>query len=130
MSTDRKKFTLYLHPGNGADSRALKAIDEVPKNNRGELFRNVFMAGLALHRLDSRLPIMVAELSAGDLTADQLIELTALLTGWQPTKADIKSVLENMGTMVLPPQGIKEPEQDSSKNEALKKVKNKLAGFV
>lgn len=131
MSTDRKKFTLYLHPDNEADTRALEAIDTVPKNNRGELFRNVFMAGLALHRLDRRLPVMVAELSAGELTADKLVELTALLTGWQPSKADIKSVLENLGGAVTAaPLKVKEPEQSESKKEALKQAKRKLAGLL
>lgn len=48
----RKKFTLYLHPEKAADFQTLEAIESVPRSERGELFRNAFISGMALHQLD------------------------------------------------------------------------------
>nr|WP_252317546.1 plasmid partitioning/stability family protein [Escherichia coli] len=48
----RKKFTLYLHPEKAADFQTLEAIESVPRSERGELFRNAFISGMALQRHD------------------------------------------------------------------------------
>ena len=50
----RKKFTLYLHPEKAADFQTLEAIESVPRSERGELFRNAFISGMALKELDGR----------------------------------------------------------------------------
>lgn len=55
----RKKFTLYLHPEKAADFQTLEAIESVPRSERGELFRNAFISGMALHQLDPRLPVLL-----------------------------------------------------------------------
>ena len=44
----RKKYTLYLHPEKAADFQTLEAIESVPRSERGELFRNAFISGMAL----------------------------------------------------------------------------------
>ena len=44
----RKKCTLYLHPEKAADFQTLEAIESVPRSERGELFRNAFISGMAL----------------------------------------------------------------------------------
>ena len=60
MSEERKKFTVYLHPDQAADSMSLDIIESVPRNDRGELYRKALISGLALHQLDPRLPGLLA----------------------------------------------------------------------
>nr|WP_283956523.1 plasmid partitioning/stability family protein [Escherichia coli] len=54
----RKKFTLYLASGKAADFQTLEAIESVPRSERGELFRECIISGMALHQLDPRLPVL------------------------------------------------------------------------
>ena len=61
----RKKFTLYLHPEKAADFQTLEAIESVPRSERGELFRNAFISGMALHQLDPRLPVLLTAILSG-----------------------------------------------------------------
>lgn len=55
----RKKYTLYLHPEKAADFQTLEAIESVPRSERGELFRNAFISGMALHQRSS--PACIAD---------------------------------------------------------------------
>lgn len=75
MSDERKKFTLYLHPDKRSDQQALTVIESVPRSARGDLYRNVFIAGLALQQLDDRLPALLTTFLDGQMTADQLVGL-------------------------------------------------------
>ncbi|MEG2267931.1 MAG: plasmid partitioning/stability family protein, partial [Acinetobacter sp.] len=97
MSEERKKFTLYLHPERDADRQALEVIEAVPRSARGELFRNAFISGMALQQLDPRLPALLAAMLNKEFTADQLTGLLSQTTGWKPTQADIRSVLQELG---------------------------------
>ncbi|MDF3680973.1 plasmid partitioning/stability family protein, partial [Enterobacter hormaechei] len=97
MSEERKKFTLYLHPERDADRQALEVIEAVPRSTRGELFRNAFISGMALQQLDPRLPALLAAMLNKEFTADQLTGLLSQTTGWKPTQADIRSVLQELG---------------------------------
>lgn len=127
MSDERKKFTLYLHPDREADAQAMNVIESVPRSGRGELFRNAFIAGLALQQLDSRLPVLLATLLTQELTADQLVGLVSQTTGWKPSQADIRAILTELGAGQL--QSL--PEVEKFKDELdLDAARNKLKGFL
>ena len=127
MSDERKKFTLYLHPDREADAQAMNVIESVPRSGRGELFRNAFIAGLALQQLDSRLPVLLATLLTQELTADQLVGLVSQTTGWKPSQADIRAILTELGAGQL--QSL--PEAEKFKDELdLDAARNKLKGFL
>lgn len=127
MSEDRKKFTLYLHPENDADRQALNVIESVSRSARGELFRQAFITGMALHQLDSRLPALLSTLFSAGLTAEQLVGLVSQTTGWKPSQADIRSILAELGAgQCLPPADEKPPEEP----DALATVRSKLKGFL
>ena len=133
MSDDRKKFTLYLHPEEAkSDEQAISVIDSVPRRARGELFRQAFVAGLALHQLDERLPALIATMLTKELTADQVVELIAQTTGWKPSHASIKDVISlTLGESIVAPVGeaLKSDSKQVTK-EALKVVRKKMSGFV
>lgn len=127
MSDERKKFTLYLHPDREADAQAMNVIESVPRSGRGELFRNAFIAGLALQQLDSRLPVLLATLLTQELTADQLVGLVSQTTGWKPSQADIRAILTELGAGQLQSP----PEVEKFKDELdLDAARNKLKGFL
>ena len=69
----RKKYTLYLHPEKAADFQTLEAIESVPRSERGELFRNAFISGMALHQLDPRLPVLLTAILSEEFSADQVV---------------------------------------------------------
>lgn len=94
MSTERKKFTLYLHPENDSDNHALDVIESVPRSRRGEFYREALISGIALNQLDSRLPTLLAALFTNDLTADQIVNVIAQTTGWKPSHAKIEDVVK------------------------------------
>ena len=127
MSEERKKFTLYLHPERGADRQALEVIEAVPRSARGELFRNAFITGMALQQLDPRLPALLAVMLNREFTADQLIGLLSQTTGWKPTQADIRSVLQELGAGQLSP--VSAPSADAEEQDALNDVRKKMSNF-
>lgn len=127
MSDERKKFTLYLHPDKGADQQALDVIESVPRSARGELYRNVFIAGLALQQLDDRLPALLTTLLTKELSADQLVGLIGNTTGWKPSQADIRSIIDELGAVrLIPPSA----EPDDEESRALETARSKLSGFL
>ena len=95
----RKKFTLYLHPEKAADFQTLEAIESVPRSERGELFRNAFISGMALHQLDPRLPVLLTAILSEEFSADQVVTLLSQTTGWKPSQADIRAVLTELGAL-------------------------------
>lgn len=127
MSEERKKFTLYLHPERDADRQALEVIEAVPRSARGELFRNAFITGMALQQLDPRLPALLAVMLNREFTADQLIGLLSQTTGWKPTQADIRSVLQELGAGQLSP--VSAPSADAEEQDALNDVRKKMSNF-
>lgn len=115
MSEERKKFTVYLHPDQAADSVSLDIIESVPRNDRGELYRKALISGLALHQLDPRLPGLLALLLDKDFTADSLVGLLSQTTGWKPSQANIRDVLAELGagqfTPAIEPEVVEDDEQ-------------------
>lgn len=126
MSEERKKFTLYLHIDNEADKQAIDVIESVNRKNRGDLFRNAFVAGLALQQLDSRLPTLISALLTDKFSADQLVSLLSQTTGWKPSQADIRSVLAELGA----DQISKATEKDRGDEQALEEVRTKMASIM
>lgn len=112
MSEERKKFTVYLHPDQAADSVSLDIIESVPRNDRGELYRKALISGLALYHLDPRLPGLLALLLDKDFTADSLVGLLSQTTGWKPSQVSIRDVLAELGAGQLTPLIKPEPEED------------------
>lgn len=93
MSVSRKKITVYLHPQDVSDGHALNVIENTPLRSRGDFFRTVLIAGIALFQLDKRIPTVLATLFDGELTSEQLIATLKQTTGWKATDADIDDIL-------------------------------------
>lgn len=83
--------------GKAADFQTLEAIESVPRSERGELFRNAFISGMALHQLDPRLPVLLTAILSEEFSADQVVTLLSQTTGWKPSQADIRTVLTELG---------------------------------
>ncbi|HHR6503010.1 TPA: plasmid partitioning/stability family protein [Providencia alcalifaciens] len=128
MSHERKKFTLYLHPENPADNQALEIIESIPRSARGEFFRHAFICGAALQHLDARLPALLATLFNDKLTAEQLVTLISQTTGWKPSQAEIKAVIQALGVNSTLNENNSTTEIKA--NPPLAKVKNKLSKLV
>lgn len=128
MSEERKKFTLYLHIDNEADKQAIDVIESVNRKNRGDLFRNVFVAGLALQQLNSRLPTLISALFTDKFSADQLVSLLSQTTGWKPSQADIRSVLAELGADQI--SKTTENQKDRGDEQALEEVRTKMASIM
>lgn len=128
MSHERKKFTLYLHPENPADKKALEVIESIPRSARGEFFRHAFICGAALQHLDTRLPALLATLFNETLTAEQLVTLISQTTGWKPSQAEIEAVIKALSLSST----LKEDNSatEIKVNQPLAKVKNKLSKLV
>ncbi|MDW9183053.1 plasmid partitioning/stability family protein [Escherichia coli] len=75
----------------------MEAIESVPRSERGELFRNAFISGMALHQLDPRLPVLLTAILSKEFSADQVVTLLSQTTGWKPSQADIRAVLTELG---------------------------------
>lgn len=127
MSEERKKFTVYLHPDQVADKTSLDIIDSVPRNDRGELYRRALISGLALHKLDPRLPGLLSLMLDSHFTAENLVGLLSQTTGWKPSQARIRDVLEVLGagqiTSVTVPESVKDDEQLRMEEARLKMKK-------
>lgn len=91
--TERRKFTLYMHPDEETDALGLEVIESVSQRTRGDFLRTAVLAGCALHQIDRRLPVLLANLFDGTMTAGQLVSLIRQTTGWKPDEADIRDVV-------------------------------------
>ncbi|HHO9701280.1 plasmid partitioning/stability family protein [Citrobacter braakii] len=129
MSEERKKFTVYLHPDQAADSMSLDIIESVPRNDRGELYRKALISGLALHQLDPRLPGLLALLLDKDFTADSLVGLLSQTTGWKPSQANIRDVLAELGAGPFTPEIQAEVAEDDEQRR-LEEVRSKMRGII
>lgn len=127
MSDERKKFTLYLHPESVSDRQAMEVIETVPRSGRGELFRNAFIAGMALQQLDSRLPGLLATFLTAELTAEQVVGFISQTTGWKPSQADIRVILAELGAGKLTSA---DTEKTETEVPGLQAARNKLKGFI
>ncbi|EDM0874135.1 plasmid stability protein [Salmonella enterica] len=117
-----------MHPDRDADRQALEVIEAVPRSARGELFRNAFISGMALQQLDPRLPALLAAMLNKKFTADQLTGLLSQTTGWKPTQADIRSVLQELGVGQFAP-AIKPEVVEDDEQQRLEEAREKMKRF-
>ena len=97
----RKNYTLSAS-GKAADFQTLEAIESVPRSERGELFRNAFISGMALHQLDPRLPVLLtAILSEGVFSRSGCNLYSVRRQDGSPSQADIRAVLTELGALVI-----------------------------
>lgn len=79
MSEERRKLWIYLYPDEPHQQAAIEAIEAIPQRQRPDYFRDSLVAGIAMSKLDKRLPSLLALLlddegSIGTLT--QILRLT------------------------------------------------------
>ncbi|HHE5972142.1 UNVERIFIED_ORG: plasmid segregation centromere-binding protein ParR [Citrobacter freundii] len=129
MGDERKKFTVYLHPDQVADGVSLGIIESVPRNERGELYRKAFISGLALHQLDPRLPGLLAVLLDSDFSADQMVGLLSQTTGWKPSRASIRDVLEELMAGQFTPAIQSEVVEDEEQKQ-IEEARKKMRSFI
>lgn len=80
MSDERRKITLYLHPNDSAsDAQAYNAIQEVSSRTRGDFFRQALITGIALSKIDNRLPSVITALFDREMDATALAKLLGLI---------------------------------------------------
>lgn len=66
----------------GGNGRLAQAVTErIPGRVRSQFLRTLLVAGCALHTLDARLPRQLESLPDGALTAGELLQLVARMTG-------------------------------------------------
>lgn len=96
--SERRKFTLYMHPDEMADGLAVDVIESVSQRTRGDFLRNAVIAGCALQQVDKRLPLLIATLFDGNMTAGQLVAMIRQTTGWKPDEAEIRDIVAMLTT--------------------------------
>lgn len=126
----RKKISLYLHPDEQPDLRALRTIDSVSLKKRGELYRQALIAGLALHELDERLPSLVTALNSKSFTVDDFIRLLSTVTGWKPQEADIREVLNQLKALPSLPDSTEKNDAATAVESKLDKARNRLNSLI
>lgn len=106
---------------------AMDVIEGVPRRSRGELFRNAFIAGMALQQLDHRLPALLTSFFTEKMSTEQVVGMISQATGWKPSSADIRDVLAELSVTLTqtPLQAQIETDQD-----ALENARKKMKGFM
>ncbi len=79
MSDERRKLWLYLYPDEPQQKSAIETIEEIPQRQRSDFFRDSIVAGIALSKLDKRLPALVSMLLQQDSNIDTLIRILKIL---------------------------------------------------
>jgi len=80
---ERRRFTLVLPDDEGTRGARLQ-IESVSTRLRGQLLRNLIVAGCALHTLEPRFPRLLASLPAPPDSPQALVVLAGQLTGSGP----------------------------------------------
>lgn len=80
---ERRRFTLVLPDDEGTRSARLQ-IESVSTRQRGQLLRNLIVAGCALHTLEPRFPRLLASLPVPPHSPQALVALAGQLTGSVP----------------------------------------------
>lgn len=79
MSDERRKLWLYLYPDEPQQKSAIETIEEIPQRQRSDFFRDSIVAGIALSKLDKRLPALVSMLLQQDSNIDTLVRILKIL---------------------------------------------------
>lgn len=75
------KYTFYLHSDDRVDKMATATIESISQPMRGDFISTAAIAGSVLHRIDVRLPVLLAEIFDGQLKAGQINCIIAALSG-------------------------------------------------
>lgn len=126
----RKKISLYLHPDELTDQRALASVENVSRKKRGELYRQALISGLALHQIDSRLPSLITALHGSPFSVDDFIRLMATVTGWKPQEADISEVIKHLNIQFSAQHAEKSNESEHASNNELEKARGRLKSLI
>lgn len=126
----RKKISLYLHPDELTDQRALASVENVSRKKRGELYRQALISGLALHQIDSRLPSLITALHSSPFSVDDFIRLLATVTGWKPKEADINEVIKHLNMQFKAQHTETSNESNSASNRELEKARGRLNSLI
>lgn len=126
----RKKISLYLHPEEPSDLRALNSIGNVSQKKRGELYRQALITGLALHELDERIPSLVTSLHSKPFTVDDFIRILSTVTGWKPQEADIQEVLNQLNALPAVTESAERQDNVTSPDSALAKARSRLKSLI
>lgn len=102
----RRKILFYINPANSqADQFASLALDSVIQGERGRLQRASMLAGLALHKIDPRLPFLLSELLTETTTEDEIMQVISVLLPKGIHKPDTPAQDKQ-----IPGQDVREPE--------------------
>lgn len=103
VRADRRRFTLQLLDDvASADTAGL--IESLPSRIRGQLLRNLLIAGFALHTMDRRFPRLLASLPVPPGNIAELEALARQVTGVQTTvkPAPVSAVQEEAKALHTP----------------------------
>jgi hypothetical protein len=81
-NAERRRFSLLLPEGEETKLTAAM-LEGTPSRLRGQLLRNIIIAGCALHSLDARLPKLLASLPFPPANLPGLLTLVTQITGKQ-----------------------------------------------
>ncbi|EKN6178244.1 plasmid partitioning/stability family protein [Yersinia ruckeri] len=129
-SDNRRKFTCYLQLDSEADRHALDVVESISQRVRGDFLRNAVITTAALHQLDPRLPVLLATLFNGQLTADQLVNLLTQTTGWKPSQADIRDVIASLGAVDIAPNEAAVHKEDEHNSDGLENIRKKMDKLI
>jgi hypothetical protein len=129
-SDNRRKFTCYLQLDSEADRHALDVVESISQRVRGDFLRNAVITTAALHQLDPRLPVLLATLFNGKLTADQLVNLLTQTTGWKPSQADIRDVIASLGAVDIAPNEAAAHKEDEPNSDGLENIRKKMDKLI
>lgn len=76
---DRKKIIFHLFPDEHKQDAYAMSIIEKQRGGKGEFYRTCFLAGLALSKVDNRLPAVLANILDETVDIDTLINTMKLL---------------------------------------------------
>jgi len=124
--SERRKFTLYMHPDEVADGLAMDVIESVSQRTRGDFLRNAVIAGCALQQLDKRLPLLVATLFDGNMTPGQLVAMIRQTTGWKPDEAEIRDVVAALTASPAAPESAVAPSVHPESEADLSATRNNM----
>lgn len=72
----RYKVMYYLSPEtNVADQCAMQSLTAAPHGERAKLQRAAMLAGLAMHRVDPRIPYLLSELLTADTGPEEILQV-------------------------------------------------------
>lgn len=74
--TDRRKIQYYIFPEKmEADAYVDSVLESIPQGDRGRILRAATLAGFALHKVESRIPHLLAELLNSKTSKDEILQI-------------------------------------------------------